>query len=956
MSFTKLVLVEDALKKDSVFMGSFRPDVYSFVCEPESELPRVSLFPNVTHIATAYHFQKVAPFYATHDKDSSFRTFSNTLINYIKALKEQNGSLTWDILTCGFQDPYVIEKLQEFEAETGIIVRYSIDDTGNAPQGDWVLESHNVDIKNFYFNANINAWEDTLTAWWFGYEESRLYDYYAKLTYANGSPTGNLERIHTQVDSTGKPLYVQYDDDYKNLRFDTPGSLKFAPDAGSNYGTSPSGTNYVGICTSQYACVALEPWGGALRATSFGHVSFGGTYGGSYGVADSTAQVVVSDVDVVVASRYAFCALKTDGSVIAWGYASFGGAISDEATRNAVMGVGGNPPADPVTKVFAKDDGFCAITQSGMIYAWGNTSYGGVIPAYISTAMQTRQAIMVYHNERHFLVLCSNGDCYFWGQTTNSGRSDVNGGGAIPNVSYVACSRYGFVTVDGDGNAIGEMFGSYYSSYNTTYLPNMTDMKMLWMLKGNYRAVWLKNDGTLHSTNIDMGLFNDLSPQLQSGENIVQYGFTFNVHYIVTDAGNVYFANAYLDGLNGDEFTGKVVSVFPGRNAYVRTTDQKIYQVFSTGSYPYYSGDWRAPAIYTADAGKEIAIHFGNWDNGNNSSWIYTDGSTGTASKYDKDKYAPSGRTVYITGGYSDYAFLQNDTDAIASFPNVAAGSSGGGGGGSAPVDITAEETALTSVGISEAQISTVSAVSFEEDDAELTETLVDPASLLGKTVSEKATIRRNTMAIVLKQNASRASFLTTPQKSGLSGLITKAQVKVVRQGVSVDLDAVVSDTVGLYAPLIEEGDAITFTTGLLSATATKNADGSVTMSGNATGTYAEGEKASLLGYDMVFGSVAVNQQTPQQIGTLIVSNDGTTLTYTPDGTTTNPTGMVYTYNSSFNAYANTDGAEVFMVFKNDTNNGNNLGANMSGGRFSALSKDPRDALEQVFFSTGERR
>lgn len=919
MNYNKFALIEPSLKEEQHFLTSLNSDVSFLIAHPETQLPDIKDLSNITHFALFYHYQPLAPFFPAHDKDCYFRTFSKKVVDYIKELKQQNGTLTWDIITCNFQDPYVIQKLKEFEQETGIIVRYSIDETGNNPQGDWILESHNVDIKSFYFNDGINSWEGVLSAWWFGYEESRLYDYYVKLKYSNGSPTGELERIHTQVDSTGKPLYVQYDDNYKNITFDTPGSIKFAPDGGSYYGTSPTGTNYVGLCTSYYACALLEPLNGALRATSKGHASYGGAYGGSYGAADANAVVVVDDVDVVVASRYAFCALKTDGSVLAWGFASYGGEISDETTRNAVMGVGGNPPADPVVKVFGKEDGFCAITQSGKIYAWGNSSYGGVIPSEIVTAMETRQAVTVYHNERHFMVLCSNGDCYFWGQTTNSGRSDVNGGGAIPNVSYVACSRYGFVTVDGDGNAIGTMFGSYYSSYNDTYLPNMTNMKMLWMLKGNYSAVWLKNDGTLHTTGSGYVDITGLESQMQPGENIVQFGNTYNVKYIVTDAGNVYFNNAYLDGLASDEFTGKVVSVFPGRNAYVRTTDQKIYQVFATGSYPYYSGDWRAPQIYTADAGKEIAIHFGNWDNGNNSSWIYTDGTTGTASKYDKDKYAPAGRTVYITGGYSDYAFLQNDTDAIASFPNVAAGASGsssgggGGGGDSAPAALTEAqvETNLDTLVTDDANITTAIVDQIKTESTTLASTIADDNTQVSLTAvvdlksiatrSSRRNLRKQTLNLLFAKATARKAFKTTAADLGISTDLPDVDeatiVKVVKPSTeAVPVTESIQNNELVFINLAQDGESVPLDiSGVGTVKVIRSASGySITqpdgltelLDGNGAVRYwQEGDRVYYEGLTLFIGSVTVTVDATSGTRYIYMTESGDSTTIQFDAT-----------------------------------------------------------------------
>ena len=43
-------------------------------------------------------------------------------------------------------------------------IRYSVDQTGNNPGGNWVLESDNVNIKNVYFTSNIDSWSGILTS------------------------------------------------------------------------------------------------------------------------------------------------------------------------------------------------------------------------------------------------------------------------------------------------------------------------------------------------------------------------------------------------------------------------------------------------------------------------------------------------------------------------------------------------------------------------------------------------------------------------------------------------------------------------------------------------------------------------------------------------------------------------------------------------------------------------
>ncbi len=81
----------------------------------------------------------------------SGKVFSDTLYNFIKYLKGVCPKIgIVDLITC------LVKKHNQFcqlEEETGIVVRYSTDITGN--DGNWVLESHAVDITNIYFTSEI---------------------------------------------------------------------------------------------------------------------------------------------------------------------------------------------------------------------------------------------------------------------------------------------------------------------------------------------------------------------------------------------------------------------------------------------------------------------------------------------------------------------------------------------------------------------------------------------------------------------------------------------------------------------------------------------------------------------------------------------------------------------------------------------------------------------------------
>lgn len=85
--------------------------------------------------------------------ETSFKTF-------LQELKQLISFETIDIFACYFgqSSDYIID----LETSLSINVRASIDETGNVPFGDWIMESDNIDVRNIYFNDTINDFKEIL--------------------------------------------------------------------------------------------------------------------------------------------------------------------------------------------------------------------------------------------------------------------------------------------------------------------------------------------------------------------------------------------------------------------------------------------------------------------------------------------------------------------------------------------------------------------------------------------------------------------------------------------------------------------------------------------------------------------------------------------------------------------------------------------------------------------------
>lgn len=87
---------------------------------------------------------------------SNFTLVRTQFLKLICDLKEKNSKIIIDLITCNVNDISFIEEISKLK----LVVRYSTNPVGNL--SDWVQESHNINIRNIYFNDNIEMWKHLL--------------------------------------------------------------------------------------------------------------------------------------------------------------------------------------------------------------------------------------------------------------------------------------------------------------------------------------------------------------------------------------------------------------------------------------------------------------------------------------------------------------------------------------------------------------------------------------------------------------------------------------------------------------------------------------------------------------------------------------------------------------------------------------------------------------------------
>ena len=98
----------------------------------------------------------------TKPTPSQYVYYNSHLISFLSELKAQFGTFTFDIISCSMNDPNFIAETNTVQTALGINIEYSLNQTGNGSDADWILESNGENLKGLYFTDNINTWNHVL--------------------------------------------------------------------------------------------------------------------------------------------------------------------------------------------------------------------------------------------------------------------------------------------------------------------------------------------------------------------------------------------------------------------------------------------------------------------------------------------------------------------------------------------------------------------------------------------------------------------------------------------------------------------------------------------------------------------------------------------------------------------------------------------------------------------------
>jgi alpha-tubulin suppressor-like RCC1 family protein len=354
-----------------------------------------------------------------------------------------------------------LEKETEIDLRASINFTGNPEKGGSTEESaDWVMESDNVDIRQNYFTDAISEFKELL----YTYSNSSMYgankiikDIYGNIIHLHKDIYGNPinppydicgRRIKYPISSVvtwGNPAYGG-DPTYSQYKIQS-GSIS---------------SNVIAVYSNAYAFAALKSdgsvvvWGnyyyGGYEQPLNVNVNIGGgiTTGGSNTIYTGKPQNL-SNVVSIYSTSSAFAALKLDGSVVVWGYNNGGGSTeSNSYSTGAPSSI--TSSNSNVTEIYSASSAFAALKSDGSVVSWGYNEYGGDSS---SVAAQLAYGVVsIYSNYASFAALKSNGSVITWGRAANGGDSSSVASQLASGVIAIYSTSAAFAALKSDGSVV----------------------------------------------------------------------------------------------------------------------------------------------------------------------------------------------------------------------------------------------------------------------------------------------------------------------------------------------------------------------------------------------------------------------------------------------------------------------------------------------------------------------
>ena len=238
-----------------------------------------------------------------------------------------------------------------------------------------------------------------------------------------------------------------------------------------------------------------------------------------YGNAPDTVANANSGVVAVYSTQKAFAALKSDGSVVAWGYSDYYSGGSSVAPSSVTA-------ATNVVAVYSTERAFAALKSDGRVVAWGDYYYGGdgapstvantgsgvvavystgnafaalktdgTVVAWRGSAPSISGVVAVYSNNSSFAALKSNGSVVAWGYYAYGGTAPDSVTPADSGVVAVYSTPEAFAALKSDGSVVA--WGNSGSGGSAPGSVTLANSHVVAVYSNNGAFAALKTDGSV---------------------------------------------------------------------------------------------------------------------------------------------------------------------------------------------------------------------------------------------------------------------------------------------------------------------------------------------------------------------------------------------------------------------------------------------------------------------------
>ena len=391
-------------------------------------------------------------------------------LNFIIYLKNNYNINNFDMIACSlYSDPKWKNILDNLQSDSNVNIRSSTDLTGSGNlNGNWFLESDNINLKDVYFTNNIDNYNEILYThnvfYLNNYKMFRTKTPPCNLLAVGDSTTGG--DISSVLSNVRSGVVQVVTNSYAHAALKTNGAVYPWGNSlygGSNNTSAAISSNVVEVYSTTAAFAALKSDGSVVAWGSSAH---GGSLGG-------IVSSVSSNVINIFSTNSAFAALKSDGSVIVWGDSANGGSNNTSAAISS-----------GVIYIYSNINAFAALKNDGSVVCWGNSAYGG-------NGSVASGVVMVYVTENAFAALKNDGSVVVWGDSTGGGSNNTNAS-ISSGVIHIMGTQYSFAALKNDGTV---------ALWGNTSMGGSNDTGVtLTNIKGIYNAAFMfgaiKNDGS----------------------------------------------------------------------------------------------------------------------------------------------------------------------------------------------------------------------------------------------------------------------------------------------------------------------------------------------------------------------------------------------------------------------------------------------------------------------------